>query len=113
MTFLDMLNALVPTPGVFAEGGHDYRTVIPYAHSTTWRLPVTPEQMERVNTALRQRELAWELHRDWTAAEAKPGQDIDKAKAKVLETATKYVGHPVDEAELHSIVSKGLQPVMD
>ena len=113
MTFLDMLNALVPTPGVFAEGGHDYRTVIPYALSTTWRLPVTPEQMDRVNTALRQRELAWELHRDWTAAEAKPGQDIDKAKAKVLETATKYVGHPVDEAELHSIVSKGLQPVMD
>jgi uncharacterized membrane protein len=113
MTFLDMMNALVPTPGTFAEGGHDYRTVLPYALSTTWRLPVTEKQMARVNTALRQRELAWELYRDWTAAEAKPGQDIDKAKAKVLETATKYVGHPVDEAELHSIVSKGLHPVMD
>ena len=113
MTFLDMLNALVPTPGTFAEGGHDYRTVLPTAISKTWRLPADEDQMSRINIALRQRELAWELYRDWTAAEAKPGHEIDKAKAKVLENATKYVGHPVDEAQLHSIVSEGLNPILD
>ena len=113
MTFLDMMNALVPTPGVFAEGGHDYRTVLPYAISKTWRLPTDQDRMARINSALRQRELAWELYRDWTSAEAKPGHEIDKAKAKVLETATKYVGHPVDEAELHRIVSDGLQPILN
>ena len=113
MTFLDMMNALVPTPGTFAEGGHDYRMVIPSALSKTWRLPVDDARMERMNRALRQRELAWELYRDWTAAEAKPGQDIDKAKEKVLTNASKYVGHTVDEAELHSIVNAGLHPVLD
>lgn len=112
MTFLDMLNALVPTPGIFAEGGHDYRTVIPSAISKTWRLPATDVQMSRINIALRKRELAWELYRDWTAAEAKPAQDVDKAKAKVLETATKYVGHPVDQAELEGIISEGLNPIL-
>lgn len=113
MTFLDMMNALVPTPGIFAEGGHDYRVVLPFALSKTWRLPTDSQRMERINTALRKRELAWELYRDWTSADAKPAQDIDKAKAKVLETATKYVGHPVDEAELHGIVSEGLHPILD
>jgi len=113
MTFLDMMNALVPTPGIFAEGGHDYRMVLPRAISKTWRLPVDDARMERINKALRQRELAWELYRDWTAAEVKPAQDIDKAKTKVLATASKYVGHDVDESELHSIVSAGLHPVLD
>lgn len=110
MTFLDMLNALVPTPGVFAEGGHDYRDVLPDAMRYTWRLSATDEQLERVNIALRQRELAWELHRDHAAALAKPPAEREAALAKVLATATKYVGHPVDAAELARIISSGLQP---
>ena len=71
---------------------------------------MTPEQHDRMWTALQQRELAWELHRDWTAALAKPAHEQDAATAKALENASKYVGHPVDEAELHSIIEKGLQP---
>ena len=109
-TFFDMQNALVPTPGVFNEGGHDYRQVLPEAISATWRLPMTDDQAARMDTALRQRELAWELHRDWTAAEAKAPADQAKAKAKTLATATKYVGHAVDEAELQQIIATGLQP---
>lgn len=113
MTFLDMMNALVPTPGVFSQGGHDYRAVLPEAVSKTWNLKASEEQMQRVNIALRQRELAWELHRDWTAAEHKPGHEIDAARAKVLENATRYVGHPVDENELHEIVRLGLNPILE
>jgi len=110
MTFIDMLNALVPTPGTFAEGGHDYREVLPQAVMETWDLRASKAQMERVNDALRQRELAWELYRDWTAACAKPADHQAEAKAKVLHTAAKYTGRPIDEAELQEIIEQGLQP---
>lgn len=109
-TFFDMQNALVPTPGIFAEGGHDYRDVLPQAISETWRLSATDEQMARVNEALRERELAWELYRDWTSALAKPADKVEAAKAKVLKTAAKYTGRSIDETELQSIIDKGLQP---
>jgi uncharacterized membrane protein len=112
-TFFDMQSALVPTPGVFAEGGHDYRDVLPEAISSTWRLPATPDQRVRIDTALRERELAWELHRDWTAALAKPAQDQDAAKKKALEKSSKYTGHTVNEDELQAIIDRGLQPTGD
>lgn len=110
MTFLDMLNALTPTPGTFAEGGHDYRFVLPEAMQTTWRLEASDEQMARVNRALRERELAWELHRDRAAALAKPDAERAEAMQKVLATASKYTGRTIDEAELEAIITAGLQP---
>jgi len=113
MTFLDMINALVPTPGTFAEGGHDYRAVLPKAIRETWRLEATDAQMVRVNKALRQRELAWELYRDWAAANAKPAQDVDKCRAKVLSNATKYAGFDVNEVKLQEIIDAGLNPLLD
>lgn len=113
MTFLDMLNALTPTPGIFAEGGHDYRFVLPEALSTTWRLEATDEQMARMNKALRERELAWELHRDRAAALAKPAAEQAETMSKVLATATKYTGRDIDAEELAAIITKGLQPTGD
>lgn len=110
MTFIDMLNALTPTPGIFAEGGHDYREVLPYAISETWNLPASKKQMARMNDALRQRELAWELYRDWAAASAKPADKQAEAKAKVLATASKYTGRSIDETALQQIIDEGLQP---
>ncbi len=112
MTFLDMMNALVPTPGTFAQGGHDYRAVLPQALKETWRLEASEAQIERVNKALRQRELAWELYRDWASANAKPAQDVDKSRAKVLKNATRYAGFEVDEAKLQEIIDAGLNPIM-
>ncbi len=109
-TFFDMQNALVPTPGIFAEGGHDYRDVLPQAIRETWRLHATEKQMTSVNAALRKRELAWELYRDWTAALAKPADKVDEAKAKVLKTASTYTSRPIDEAALQEIIDEGLQP---
>lgn len=110
-TFFDMQNALVPTPGIFSEGGHDYRDVLPQAIRETWGLDATDEQMAKVNAVLRQRELAWELYRDWTSALAKPADKVEEAKAKVLKTASTYTGRTIDEAELQQIISQGLQPV--
>ena len=43
-TCFDMQNALVPAPGIFAEGGHDYRDVLQQAISETWRLSATDER---------------------------------------------------------------------
>ncbi len=39
-TFIDLQNALVPTPGIFQQGGHDYREEIPEAVRTTFRLDI-------------------------------------------------------------------------
>ena len=112
MTFLDMMNALIPTPGTFSQGGHDYRAVLPKALRDTWCLEASDVQMERVNQALRQRELAWELCRDWAAANVKPAQDVDKAREKVLKDATRYAGYPVNEPILQEIVNSGLNPIL-
>jgi uncharacterized membrane protein len=107
-TFFDMQNALSPTPGTFSEGGHDYRHVLPEAISQTWRLPATAEQMERMNAALRARELAWEMLRDWTEAESKPVAEQAKAKAKVLAKASSYTGTQVNEAGVQALIEEGL-----
>ncbi len=110
MTFLDMLNALTPTPGIFAEGGHDYRHVLPDALSQTWQLPATDIQMERINTALRQRELAWELYRSLAEIPHLPPAKQDTARKKALELASTSTGRTVDEAGLQNIIAEGLQP---
>lgn len=107
-TFLDMLNALTPTPGVFEEGGHDYRLVLPDAIRTIWKFPATDEQMHRMQWALRVRERAWELHRRWTAAAA--SGEPEAAKQKVLEQLSTWQGSPADEDTVNRILEVGLQP---
>lgn len=108
MTFVDMLNALTPTPGVFAQGGHDYREVLPDAISEIWRLPVSTDQMASMNQRLRERELAWELYRDWAAACAKPADKQAKAKQDALGKASKYVDRTVDAQGLIDLVAVAL-----
>jgi hypothetical protein len=108
MTFIDMLNALTPVPGVFAQGGHDYREILPSALSQTWRLPASDEQMDAMNRVMRERELAWELYRAWAAASAEePGKQAE-ARAKVLAKASQYVETDVDEARLIELVDRAL-----
>lgn len=88
-TFVDLMNALTPTPGHFDVGGHDYRAVIPEAVATVWGLPADPDQMSRIYQAMEDRELFWEVKRILAAAHAKPEAERDEAvkaaKAKVAE----------------------------
>jgi hypothetical protein len=110
-TFLDMLNALTPTPGVFAEGGHDYRDVLPDVISEVWRLPRTADQRERMEWALRLRERAWEINRRWAAANAKSGDDREQARQEVLTTLGTWRGEgPSSEEDLEELLRVGLQP---
>ena len=96
MTFLDMQNALAPTPGTFDEGGHDYRNEIPEALRAVWRLDITDEQMSRVQEALRARELRWEVRRGLQDVEGKPTPERDEAEQKLLEKVATWTGRTVD-----------------
>ncbi|MEZ5117696.1 MAG: alpha/beta-hydrolase family protein [Candidatus Nanopelagicales bacterium] len=111
-TFVDLLNALTPTPGVFVEGGHDYRVEIPEALRTVWRLDCSDEQMARVQQALRERELGWETYRQWAEAEAKSGDDRAKAEAKVEAEVGTWTGGdgPVDAAAVEEVIRDDTQP---
>ena len=103
-TFIDMQNALAPTPGQFGEGGHDYRQVIPDAVRTVFSLTAAPQQMARVQQALRSRELGWETKRRWEATASLPAAEQSQARAALDSTVSGWVGHPVDDAAVEAII---------
>ena len=105
MTFLDLQNALSPTPGVFEEGGHDYRREVPQALREVWRLRASEEQMAAVQVALRRRELAWEVRRRWCVTLAKPTPERAAAQAALAETVSRWIGGQIDVAGVERIVS--------
>ncbi|MEI8083235.1 MAG: alpha/beta-hydrolase family protein, partial [Actinomycetes bacterium] len=112
-TFVDMINALAPTPGEFVEGGHDYRVVIPDALRTVWKLSASPEQMTRVQKALRERELGWEIARMWSDAEETP--DPTKrvaAEVKAEAKAADWTGaaDPLTPEAIEKIIDEDSQP---
>lgn len=59
LTAVDLTNAMEVIPGVFGRRGHDYREDIPRFVSQVFDLPVTGEQLLRMERALRERELVW------------------------------------------------------
>lgn len=59
LTAVDLTNAMEVIPGVFGRRGHDYREDIPRFVSQVFDLPVTSEQLLRMERALRERELVW------------------------------------------------------
>jgi uncharacterized membrane protein len=105
-TFIDLQNALVPTPGIFQEGGHDYRREIPEAVRSVFRLTAADDQMERVQAALRERELAWEVRRQWAKAEKTATPKRGEAEAKVAAKVTQWTGHDVDRSDVEHIVGE-------
>ena len=103
MTFLDLQNALVPTPGIFDEGGHDYRREIPEAIRTVWGLEVSDEQMQRVQQALRRRELVWAVRRAWQSAQVKPTPQRPAAQQQLAEEVSGWIGTPIDVAGVRAL----------
>ncbi len=107
-TFIDLQNALVPTPGIFQEGGHDYRQEIPEAVRSTFRLDIDDERMARVQKALRERELVWETRRRWAKAEAEPTPKRAEAEAKVEDDVSTWTGAPAGRDDVERIVATNL-----
>lgn len=108
-TFLDMQNALSPTPGVFVEGGHDYRQEIPEAVRTVFRLKASDDQLVRVGEALRSRELRWQVLREWSAAQAQPAVRRGAAQQAVLARVARWTGAPADAGTIDRIIA-GTRP---
>jgi uncharacterized membrane protein len=111
-TFMDVLNALAPTPGVFVEGGHDYRLELPETLREVWRLSATEPQMASVQSALRRRELGWETKRRWMEAEAVVGPEQRKAaETKVLDDVATWTGRPsVTPPDVVRIIDENCEP---
>lgn len=59
LTAVDVLNASDVVPGRFAARGHDYRADLARFTAVAFDLQATPELLERVESALRARELDW------------------------------------------------------
>jgi uncharacterized membrane protein len=59
LTAVDLLNAMEVVPGTFGRRGHDYREDIPRFVSQAYDLPITADQLLRMERALRERELVW------------------------------------------------------
>lgn len=111
-TFIDMLNALSPTPGIFVEGGHDYRLELPQTVREVWRLDCSEDQMASMQQALRRRELGWETKRRWMEAEAVVGPEARATKErKVLDDVATWTGRSsVTPAEVQHIIDTDCQP---
>jgi len=103
MTFLDMQNALVPTPGIFEEGGHDYRREIPEAVRTVWGLDASAKQMERVQRALRRRELFWAVRRRWYDVQVMATPERPAAEQKLVEMVSAWTHRQVDLAGVRAL----------
>jgi uncharacterized membrane protein len=106
-TFVDLQNALVPTPGVFDQGGHDYRRETPEAVRTVFGLDASDAQMERVQQALRQRELRWETARVWEAAESTPTPERAEAEQAAADKVASWTGEPMDPSDVARIAEGG------
>ena len=111
-TFIDVLNALAPTPGVFKEGGHDYRLEVPEALREVWRLSATEEQMASVQSALRRRELGWETKRRWMEAQAVVGpEQRAAAERKVLDDVATWTRRTsVTPDDVEQLIAQNCEP---
>lgn len=59
ITLVDVKNAMNVIPGQFVARGHDYRKDLARFASVAYALPVEPDQLDRMERALRERELQW------------------------------------------------------
>jgi TorA maturation chaperone TorD len=63
-TFVDVLNADQHKPGIFEARGHDYSADLGRMTAVAFDLPVTDDQVRRVEVALRDRQLEWAQKRE-------------------------------------------------
>ncbi|HEX6888935.1 MAG TPA: alpha/beta-hydrolase family protein [Candidatus Nanopelagicales bacterium] len=57
VTVADVMNAMTVVPGQFGADGHDYREDLARFVSVVYDLPCNPEELSRIEAALRRREL--------------------------------------------------------
>jgi hypothetical protein len=92
-------------PGVFDEGGHDYRREIPDAIRAVWGLEASDEQMQCVQQALRKRELLWAVKRSWHDVEVKPTPERPAAEQQLIDKVAAWTGQPIDLAGVRALAA--------
>ena len=63
LNLIDLKNGMNSKPGEFVRIGHDYRIELCDAIRFTYQLQASPEQVERIEESLRERERAWATRR--------------------------------------------------
>jgi uncharacterized membrane protein len=63
ITLVDLKNGMNSKPGEFVRLGHDYRIELCDAIRHTYQLDASPEQVDRIENALREREREWATRR--------------------------------------------------
>lgn len=82
---IDLLNGMQSKPGTFIRRGHDYRIDIREGLEKAFGLSCTPEQAQRVEIALRERETQW-------ATKRMVARKLDKAR-RSIEKQLEALGH--------------------
>jgi uncharacterized membrane protein len=103
ITLIDVKNAMNVIPGQFVAKGHDYRKDLARFTSLAYGLPVDDVRLERMERALRRRELAWAQRRLLADQSA-------QAEAKVREQLAKW-GVPPEKVP--ALLSSGLAAETD
>lgn len=83
INLVDLKNGMDTKPGVFVRQGHDYRIELAQAIQLGFRLPASPQQVVRIERALREREREW-------AARRMVARRFAKARAAVLGQLSKW-----------------------
>ena len=93
LTGVDLINAMEVIPGIFGRRGHDYREDIARFVSEIYDLPVTPEQLAKMEEALRNRELKWAQRRVVT-------EQVERAKEALTREMKSWI--PTDDSTIGS-----------
>ena len=83
ITISDLMNAMNMKPGTFVATGHDYRKSLGRMTQQAFRLPATDDEMQRVEEALRARELKFAQRRLVDEA-------LAKSEVKIKEQLSKW-----------------------
>jgi uncharacterized membrane protein len=93
LTGVDLINAMEVIPGIFGRRGHDYREDIARFVSEIYDLAVTPAQLEKMEVALRNRELKWAQRRVVT-------EQVARAKEALTREMKSWI--PTDDSNMSS-----------
>lgn len=83
LNLVDLKNGMNSKPGEFVRRGHDYRIELCDAIRHTYRLPADSDQVERIESALRDHEREW-------AARRMVARRFDSARAAVVEQLNRW-----------------------
>lgn len=94
VTVADVINSMTVVPGQFGAEGHDYREDLARFVSMAFDLPCTPEELARIEQALRRRELV-------IAESRLVAEQLSTARSGAESTLTKW---GVDAAEAGKLI---------